>query len=81
MWNWYTDTRTNWSCCSAEDKRILEEAYRADAKPDKAARRDIVKRVSLNEREVQVRPDLSAKSPISRRVWKGKNTSLTCGDF
>lgn len=33
---------------------ILEEAYKANAKPDKQARLDIVNRVSLNEKEVQV---------------------------
>lgn len=40
---------------SAKDKAILEAAYNANPKPDKAARLDIVKRVSLNEKEVQVR--------------------------
>jgi len=39
---------------SAKDKAILEAAYLSNAKPDKAARLDIVKRVSLNEKEVQV---------------------------
>lgn len=40
--------------CSTQDKAILEAAYNANPKPDKAARLDIVKRVSLNEKEVQV---------------------------
>ncbi len=40
---------------SAKDKMILEEAYKANPKPDKQARLDIVNRVSLNEKEVQVR--------------------------
>lgn len=40
---------------SAKDKVVLESAYNANPKPDKAARLDIVKRVSLNEKEVQVR--------------------------
>lgn len=40
---------------SAKDKTILEAAYNANPKPDKAARLDIVQRVSLNEKEVQVR--------------------------
>lgn len=40
---------------SAKDKTILEEAYKANPKPDKQARLDIVNRVSLNEKEVQVR--------------------------
>ncbi|GKT48384.1 uncharacterized protein ColSpa_08565 [Colletotrichum spaethianum] len=38
---------------AAKDKSILEAAYIANPKPDKAARLDIVKRVSLNEKEVQ----------------------------
>lgn len=33
---------------------ILEEAYSRNPKPDKQARLDIVNRVSLNEKEVQV---------------------------
>ena len=39
---------------SAKDKTILEAAYKANPKPDKAARLEIVERVSLNEKEVQV---------------------------
>ncbi|KAK3394452.1 hypothetical protein B0H63DRAFT_46197 [Podospora didyma] len=39
---------------AAKDKAILEAAYVANPKPDKAARLDIVKRVSLNEKEVQI---------------------------
>lgn len=38
----------------AKDKVVLEAAYHANPKPDKSARLDIVKRVSLNEKEVQV---------------------------
>jgi hypothetical protein len=34
---------------------ILEEAYSNNPKPDKQARLEIVQRVSLNEKEVQVR--------------------------
>lgn len=45
------DTRRD----SIKDKIILEEAYRANPKPDKKTRRTIVDRVSLNEKEVQVR--------------------------
>lgn len=40
---------------SAKDKMILEEAYSNNPKPDKQARLEIVQRVSLNEKEVQVR--------------------------
>ena len=39
---------------SAKDKAVLEAAYTANPKPDKAARLAIVNRVSLNEKEVQV---------------------------
>ncbi|KAK4193480.1 pah4 homeobox protein encoded by the pah4 protein [Podospora australis] len=39
---------------AAKDKAILEAAYIANPKPDKAARLEIVKRVSLNEKEVQI---------------------------
>ncbi|KIE01996.1 homeobox transcription factor, partial [Metarhizium majus ARSEF 297] len=39
---------------AAKDKMILEEAYRSNPKPDKQARQDIVDRVSLNEKEVQI---------------------------
>ena len=40
--------------CSTEDQAILEEAYKRDPKPDKAARLDLVKQVALGEKEVQV---------------------------
>jgi hypothetical protein len=33
---------------------VLEDAYRLDPKPDKAARQEIVKSVALGEKEVQV---------------------------
>ncbi|CAK7223251.1 hypothetical protein SCUCBS95973_005114 [Sporothrix curviconia] len=39
---------------AAKDKSILEAAYQANPKPDKTARLDIVSRVSLNEKEVQI---------------------------
>ncbi|KAH7163295.1 hypothetical protein B0J13DRAFT_538300 [Dactylonectria estremocensis] len=39
---------------AAKDKMILEEAYSNNAKPDKQARLEIVQRVSLNEKEVQI---------------------------
>ena len=40
--------------CSPEDHAILEAEYQRNSKPDKAARADIVNRVSLGEKEVQV---------------------------
>ena len=33
---------------------MLEEAYKRDPKPDKAARQELVKQVALGEKEVQV---------------------------
>ncbi|KAG5915352.1 hypothetical protein E4U61_004704 [Claviceps capensis] len=39
---------------AAKDKMILENAYRNNPKPDKQARQEIVDRVSLNEKEVQI---------------------------
>jgi len=39
---------------STEDQAILEEAYKRDPKPDKAARQELVKQVALGEKEVQV---------------------------
>ncbi|KAI2629778.1 hypothetical protein GGR54DRAFT_278821 [Hypoxylon sp. NC1633] len=39
---------------TTQDKNILEAAYNSNPKPDKAARLDIVSRVSLNEKEVQI---------------------------
>lgn len=40
---------------SPEDHAILEAEYQQNPKPDKAARANIVSRVSLGEKEVQVR--------------------------
>ncbi|THY36614.1 hypothetical protein D6D01_00286, partial [Aureobasidium pullulans] len=39
---------------SPDDQKILEEAYAKNSKPDKATRMDIVSRVALGEKEVQV---------------------------
>ncbi|KAI1333399.1 hypothetical protein F5Y16DRAFT_355737 [Xylariaceae sp. FL0255] len=39
---------------TTQDKTFLESAYNSNPKPDKAARLEIVKRVSLNEKEVQI---------------------------
>ncbi|KXJ95319.1 hypothetical protein Micbo1qcDRAFT_192373 [Microdochium bolleyi] len=39
---------------TSHDKTILEASYLANPKPDKAARLDIVRRVSLSEKEVQI---------------------------
>jgi hypothetical protein len=40
---------------SPEDQKILEEEFRCNSKPDKAARMEIVRKVALGEKEVQVR--------------------------
>lgn len=39
---------------SPEDQAVLEAEYQKNPKPDKAARMDIVRRVALGEKEVQV---------------------------
>ena len=39
---------------SPQDQAILEAEYEKNSKPDKAARAEIVKRVALGEKEVQV---------------------------
>lgn len=39
---------------SPKDQAILEAEYKQNPKPNKAARADIVKKVDLNEKEVQV---------------------------
>ncbi|OMP87875.1 Homeobox protein YOX1, partial [Diplodia seriata] len=39
---------------SPEDQKILEAEYQRNSKPDKAARLEIVKRVALGEKEVQI---------------------------
>lgn len=40
---------------SPEDQAVLEAYYAGDPKPDKAARLELVKKVALGEKEVQVR--------------------------
>jgi hypothetical protein len=44
--------------CSKEDEDILKSEYLKNPKPSKAARLEIVKKVALGEKEVQVRPML-----------------------
>jgi hypothetical protein len=53
---------------STQDKAILEAAYNANPKPDKTARLELVKRVSLNEKEVQVSLHDPSPSRVGRRV-------------
>ena len=59
---------------STQDKAILEAAYNANPKPDKAARLDIVKRVSLNEKEVQV--CISAALDVRGRVYMSTSRAV-----
>jgi hypothetical protein len=40
---------------SPQDQAFLEAEYKQNPKPNKAARAEIVEKVSLNEKEVQVR--------------------------
>ena len=44
----------HFTCHSPEDQAILEAEYRRNSKPDKKARMEIVSRVALGEKEVQV---------------------------
>lgn len=50
---------------SPEDHAILETEYLKDPKPDKVARANIVDRVSLGEKEVQVRDAKTSHPKIS----------------
>ena len=50
-------------CCSRQDHAILEAEYQKNPRPDKATRASIVERVSMTEKEVQVR--VEAASPRS----------------
>ncbi|KGQ11916.1 hypothetical protein BBAD15_g2353 [Beauveria bassiana D1-5] len=54
---------------AAKDKMVLEEAYKANPKPDKQARLDIVNRVSLNEKEVQSSKNYTAIT-IADMFWQ-----------
>jgi hypothetical protein len=40
--------------CSKEDEEVLKTEYQKNPKPDKAARIEIVSKVALGEKEVQV---------------------------
>lgn len=42
------------SACSKEDEEVLKAEYQKNPKPDKAARVEIVSKVALGEKEVQV---------------------------
>ena len=51
--------------CSPEDQAILEVEYEKNCKPDKAARSEIVKRVTLGEKEVQVSGTVIPRSSLA----------------
>lgn len=54
---------------SPEDHAILEAEYQKNPKPDKVARTEIVNRVSLGEKEVQVGDAKTSRSknlPLNR---------------
>lgn len=53
---------------SPEDQATLEAEYKRNPKPDKAARMEILKKVSLGEKEVQVRNDLDYEFSCLRDV-------------
>jgi hypothetical protein len=55
-------------CDSPEDQATLEAEYKRNPKPDKAARMEILKKVSLGEKEVQVRNDLDYEFSFLRDV-------------
>jgi hypothetical protein len=40
---------------SPEDQKILEDEFARNPKPDKASRLEIIKKVALGEKEIQVR--------------------------
>lgn len=55
-------------CARPEDQAILEAEYKRNPKPNKAARADIVEKVTLNEKEVQVSIAIYEKDFASRET-------------
>lgn len=53
--------------CSKEDEDILKAEYQKNPKPDKTARLDIVSKVALGEKEVQVSPHHSIHVTRARK--------------
>lgn len=53
---------------SPEDQAILEAEFDRNPRPDKAARRSLVQRVALGEKEVQVRTVLIHLVPADNPV-------------
>jgi len=62
----------NTVACSKEDEEILKAVYEKNPKPDKATRMELVSKVALGEKEVQVRripevPSHMASRPLGAR--------------
>jgi hypothetical protein len=53
-----TSHRLTTTSCSKEDEDVLKAEYLINPKPDRTARLEIVKKVALGEKEVQVRPPI-----------------------
>lgn len=60
---------------SPEDHAILEAEYQKNPKPDKVSRTNIVDRVSLGEKEVQVR---GAKTPHFQNLLTVDRVADSC---
>jgi hypothetical protein len=76
----YNSSTTSQLICSLlspEDQATLEAEYRQNPKPDKAARMEILKKVSLGGKEVQVRNhsvhEVSGQQDVQTRFFVGDN--------
>jgi hypothetical protein len=65
-WTPPTPHRNALTSHSKEDEEILKAEYLRNAKPDKAARLDIVRKVALGEKEVQVNPPMALHVTMAR---------------
>lgn len=68
--------------CSKEDEDVLKSEYLRNPKPDKAARLEIVRKVALGEKEVQVRRQYCSTSRVcapllTSRPRSGFKVSIT----
>jgi hypothetical protein len=52
--------------CSKEDEDVLKSEYLRNPKPDKAARLEIVRKVALGEKEVQVSANIAPRHECAR---------------
>jgi hypothetical protein len=60
---------------SPQDQAVLEAEYKQNPKPNKAARAEIVEKVSLNEKEVQVRKYIFETRLVCNQTRSEKCTS------